>query len=55
MRSLFDLDRRWDWEQRAYTQEIEFARSQGREDIAQQLLQNMELERQRIYGIPVRK
>ena len=43
-------DARWAMEQRAYELEIEAARSLGREDIAQQLIRNMNAERETIYN-----
>jgi uncharacterized Zn-binding protein involved in type VI secretion len=51
MKALFDNDLRWQWEQNAYNQEINLARQLGHDDVAQQLMLNMERERQSIFGV----
>ncbi|CBM09907.1 PAAR domain-containing protein [Ralstonia solanacearum] len=50
MKSLFDSDLRWQWEQNAYNREIELAQQLGHDKVVGQLQKNMELERQSIYG-----
>ncbi|MEZ0190471.1 PAAR domain-containing protein [Ralstonia solanacearum] len=50
MKSLFDGDLRWQWEQNAYNREIELAQQFGHDKVVEQLQKNMELERQSIYG-----
>ena len=51
MKSLFDNDLRWQWEQNAYNQEIELAQQLGYDDVVEQLMRNMEQERQNIFGV----
>lgn len=51
MKSLFDNDLRWQWEQNAYNQEIDLAQKFGHDDVIKKLTENMELERQNIFGI----
>ena len=51
MKALFDNDLRWQLEKNAYNQEINFARQSGHDAVAQQLMLNMEQERQKIFGI----
>ncbi len=50
MRILTDLDERYIREERAYSIEIAMARDAGREDIADRLKANLEVERRIIYG-----
>jgi hypothetical protein len=50
MKTLFDPDIRWQWEQNAYGQEINLMQSLGRDDVAKQLGANMEVERRNIFG-----
>lgn len=52
MKSLFDNDLRWQWEQNAYQQEIDYASKLGHDDVVDQLMKNMENERQSIFGPP---
>jgi hypothetical protein len=54
-RTISNNDLRWQWEQNAYNREIDFARQQGQFDLVRQLENNMERERQRIFGVPVKK
>ncbi|AGH85372.1 hypothetical protein A3768_0634 [Ralstonia solanacearum] len=52
MKSLFDSDLRWQWEQNAYNREIELAQQLGHDKVVEQLQKNMESERRSIYGEP---
>jgi hypothetical protein len=52
MKSLFDNGLRWQWEQNAYNQEIGLAKKLGDDDVVEQLLKNMEQERQNIFNGP---
>ena len=51
MSIIADVDRRYEWEVRAYNVEIDMAIKVGREDIANKLRQNLENERKKIYGL----
>lgn len=50
MRSLYDSELRWQWEQNAYGKEIAFMKSMGYHHVVKQLQANMAAERAKIFG-----
>lgn len=48
----FTTNLRWQWEQNAYGQEINYMQSLGHDGVVQKLLQNQAQERQFIFGEP---
>lgn len=50
MRTLFDNDLRWQFEQNAYGKEIELMQTLERPEVVQQLRANLEAERLKIFG-----